>query len=85
MDEQRQDDQLGPTYNSSVLIRDVALKTYLVQWMIEMGGGRGSCRSVLMAQHDDEWYANERVMLNRIITIDLQYLKLFNCVPKLNC
>ena len=28
MDEQRQDDQLEPTYNSSVLIQDVALKTY---------------------------------------------------------
>ena len=27
MDEQRQDDQLEPTYNSSVPIQDVALKT----------------------------------------------------------
>ena len=29
MDKQRQDDQLEPTYNSSVPIQDVALKTYL--------------------------------------------------------
>ncbi len=28
MDEQRQDDQLEPIYNSSVPIQDVALKTY---------------------------------------------------------
>ena len=28
MDEQRQDVQLGPTYNSTVPIQDVALKTY---------------------------------------------------------
>ena len=28
MGEQRQDDQLGPTYNSSVPIQDVVLKTY---------------------------------------------------------
>ena len=31
MDEQRQDDQLEPTYSSSVSIRDVALKTYQKQ------------------------------------------------------
>ena len=49
MDEQRQDDQLGPTYNSSVLIQDVVLKTYQKRWMIEKGGGRGSERFVLMA------------------------------------
>ena len=54
MDEQRQDVQLGPTYNSSVPMQDVALKTYRKWWMIERGGGRGSGRSVLMAQHDDD-------------------------------
>ena len=47
MDEQKQDDQLKPTYNSSVPIQDVVLKT------IEKGGGRGSGRSVLAVRHDD--------------------------------
>ena len=32
MDEQRQVDQLEPTYNSSALIEDVALKTYGRDW-----------------------------------------------------
>ena len=58
MDEQRQDDQLESTYNSSMLIQDVALKTKWKQWMIEKGGMRGSGISVLMAQHDDETYTN---------------------------
>ena len=31
MDEQRQEDQLEPTYNSSVSIQDVDVKTYLNQ------------------------------------------------------
>ena len=54
MDEQRQDDQLEPVYNSSVPIQDVALKTYLEQWTIETGGKRGSGRSILLAQHDED-------------------------------
>ena len=54
MDEQRQDDQLEPKYNSSVPIQDVALKTYQERWTIEMGGGRGSKRSVLAVRHDDD-------------------------------
>ena len=54
MDEQRQDAQLGPTYNSSVPIKDVALKTYRKRWMIERDGGRGSGRSVLIARHDGD-------------------------------
>ena len=49
MDEQRQDDELEPIYNSSVLIRDVALKTYQERWTIETSG-----RSMLMARHDDD-------------------------------
>ena len=53
MDEQRQDNQLEPTYNSSELIQDVALKTYWKRRTIEKGGGRRSGRSVLMVQHDD--------------------------------
>ena len=54
MDEQRQDDQLEPIYNSSVAIQDIALKTSREQWMIETGGERGSGRSVLAVQHDDD-------------------------------
>ena len=54
MDEQKQDVQLGPAYNSSVPIQDVALKTNRKWWTIERGGGRGSGRSVLMARHDDD-------------------------------
>ena len=54
MDEQRQDVQLGPTYDSSVPIQDVALKTYWKRWTIETGGGRGTERSVLMTPHNDD-------------------------------
>ena len=54
MDEQRQDDQLEPTYNSSVSIQDVALKTYRKRWTIEKCSGRGSGRTVLMLRHDDD-------------------------------
>ena len=53
MDEQRQDDQLEPTYSSSVPIRNVALKTCRKQWTIRKGGEKGSGRSVLMTRHDD--------------------------------
>ena len=49
MDEQRQDDWLEPTYNSSVPRQDIALKTYREQWTIEKAGGRGSGRSVMTA------------------------------------
>ena len=48
MDEQRQDDLLEPTYNSSVLIQDVVLKTYQEQCTIEKDGGRGSGRLMLV-------------------------------------
>ena len=44
MDEQRQDDQLEPTYSSSVPIRDVGLKTCRKQWTIGRGGERGSSK-----------------------------------------
>ncbi len=52
MDEQRQDDQLEPTYSSSVQIRDVVLKTCRKQWTIGRGGERGSGTSVLMVRHE---------------------------------
>ena len=49
MDEQRQVDQLEPIYNRSVSIKDIALKTSQERRTIELGGERGSGRSVLAA------------------------------------
>ena len=49
---QKQDDQLEPTYNSSVLIRGVALNTNWKLWMIEKGGVAGSGRSAQVARYD---------------------------------
>ena len=54
MDEQRQDNQLGPIYNSSGPIQDVTWKTSWERWTTETGGERGSERSMLAARHDDE-------------------------------
>ena len=54
MDGQRQDDQIEPTYNSSVPIQDVTLKTYQKRWTIEKCGGRGSGGSMLMVRHEDD-------------------------------
>ena len=54
MAEQKQGDQLRPTYSSSVRIRGVALRTCRKRWTIGRGGKRGSGISVLMAQQDDE-------------------------------
>ena len=53
MDEQRQDVQLEPTYNSSVSIRDVTLRTCRKQWTIGRCVKRGSEISVLIARHHD--------------------------------
>ena len=53
-DEQRQDDKLEPTYNSSVPIQDVAMKTYRKWWKIEKSGVRESGRSALVTRHDDD-------------------------------
>ena len=61
MDEQKLDDQLEPTYNSSVQIRDVALKTYWKQWTIEKGCDKGSGIAVLMMRHDDDDDDNQMV------------------------
>ena len=41
-----------PTYNSSVTIQDVALKTYWKRWAIERSAGIGSGRSLQVARHD---------------------------------
>ena len=45
MDEQKKDDQLEPTYSSSVLIPDVAQKPCRKQWMIGRGGKREDSRA----------------------------------------
>ena len=54
MDVQRQDDQVEPTYSSSVPIRDVALRTCRKQWTIGRGGERELVISVLIVRHDDD-------------------------------
>ena len=54
MAEQRQDDQLVPTYSTSMPIWDVVLKTCQKQWRIGMGGERGPRISQLMARQDDD-------------------------------
>ena len=54
MDDQKQDDQLEHTYNSSVRIRDAALKICQRLWTIGKSGERGSGVSVLAAWHDDD-------------------------------
>ena len=51
-DEQRQDDQQEPIYNSSVPMQDATLKAYRIRWTKEKGGGRGSGISVLLVRHD---------------------------------
>ena len=40
-EEQKQDEQLEPIFNSSVPIQDVALITYQEQWTNETSGERG--------------------------------------------
>ena len=65
MDEQRQDDQFEPTYSSSVLIQDIALKAYRKQWTIGRGGERGLRISVLIARYDDD--VDEYIYKNRIM------------------
>ena len=52
--QQRQDDQLEPTYSISVPIRDVVLKTCRKQETIERVGERGSRISMLIVPHDDD-------------------------------
>ena len=54
MAEQKQGDQLEPTYSSSVRIRVVALRTSQKRWTIRRGGERVSVIPVLMAGQNDE-------------------------------
>ena len=54
MAEQKQGDQIEPTYSSSVRIRGVALRTCRKRWTIGRGNERGSGISVLIARQDDD-------------------------------
>ena len=54
VDDQKHNDQLEPTYNSSVPMQDVAVNTSREWWTIESGGRRRSRISVLMTRHDDD-------------------------------
>ena len=54
MAEQKQGDQLEPTYSSSVRTPDVALRTCQKRWTIGSSGERGSGISVLVARHDND-------------------------------
>ena len=49
-----EDDQLEPTYSSSVPMRDVVLKTCRKQWTIERSDEKGSGISELLSWHDDD-------------------------------
>ena len=66
MDTQVYDNQQEFIYNSSVQTQDVGWKTCCKQWMIETIGERGSGKSMLAAQHndDDDWklYQNRKIM-----------------------
>ena len=68
LDEQRQDDQLEPIYNSSVLILDVALNTCRKRWTIEKDGEKVSEISVLAARHDDDDFSHYIVLFYGVST-----------------
>ena len=53
MADQKQSDQLKPTYSSSVRIRDVAQMTSQKRWTIGRSSEKGSGISVLVARQDD--------------------------------
>ena len=56
MAERKQGDELEPTYNSSVGIREVGLRTCQKRGTIERSGERVSGISVLVARQDDDIY-----------------------------
>ena len=63
MAEQKQDDQLEPTYSSSVRIRGVPHRTCRKRWTIGRGVERGSGISVLMARQDDECSTRNNILV----------------------
>ena len=69
MNEQRQENQLKPTYNRSAPTWEVALETRQKQWMIEKGGERGSGVSILLVPHDDDddCFAHRRPLFKSIV------------------
>ena len=74
MDKQRQDVQFEPTYSSSVLIRDVALRICWKQWMIGRCGKRESGISMLIAQYDDDIYIHIYIYIYIYILTKKGYL-----------
>ena len=81
MAKQRQDDQLELTYSSSVPIWDVVLKTSRKQWMIGMGGERGSGIYVLIVRHDDDdivfWLYTALQYRSNIEAVEFPYFPYF--------
>ena len=79
MDEERQDDQLEPIYNSFVLIEDIALKTNRERWTIETGGEKGSVGSALAAGLDDDDRYQNNILEQNLISLysnhKLRYIK----------
>ena len=73
-DEQRQNDQLKPTYNSSVQIRHVALKTCWRNWTISRGIEKGSGISVLMARHDEGWWSLKNILMMKSFILRIIHL-----------
>ena len=62
MAEQKQGDQLEPTYSSSVRLLGAVLRTCWMQWtIIGRGGERGSGISTQMAQQDDDRLFNTKI------------------------
>ena len=76
MDEQRQDDQLEPIYNSTVLILHVAWNTSQERWTIETGGERVSGRSVLAAWHDDGDDDDDKTKKHKKHFLNLWFIKI---------
>ena len=72
MDEQRQDDQLEPTYSSSVPIQDLTMKTSRKRWTIE---------TVERERHGDPCLQRNMMMM-MMMNVKSQYLKLFKCVQR---
>ena len=74
-----------PTYNSTVLVQDVALKTYREWWTIEKGGGRGLGRSVLVAWQDNDDSKDHFIHLQWIFRVNIVsnvflYIHFFLCL-----
>ena len=86
MAEQRQGDQLAPTYSSFARIRSIALGTCRKRWTIGRSGERGSGISMLMTRQDDDddcskrLYCRPRNIFPLWSCIDIQvFLFLFAC------